>query len=272
MRIVRQKNYSDNDENKKGVSKKDVAKFAALKVGGLGALLGSYAIPSVLSDEGLKKEEELGRSHQEIAGKHSAMMEDIEDKLNVKIKPDEDNLGSRWDKEKNTIFLDNKSGKTHSGLVHEAGHAKISKGKHGKILKHIQDDLYMPSKKINSSKIYNIGQHAAGYGVGYMNGKREVNGEKENSAAKWATRLAPTVISSPVLISEGAASLKGIQMMKRKNVDPRVIKAAKESMAGSYLTYARRPLTTTIGNETAYQAGKMVGKYKENKKKQENND
>ena len=128
MRIVRQKNYSNNDENKKGVSKKDVAKFAALKVGGLGALLGSYAIPSVLSDEGLKKEEELGRSHQEIAGKHSAMMEDIEDKLNVKIKPDENNLGSRWDKEKNTIFLDNKSGKTHSGLVHEAGHAEISKG------------------------------------------------------------------------------------------------------------------------------------------------
>ena len=111
-----------------------------------------------------------------------------------------------------------------------------------------------------------------GFGTGYRAGKKEAEtGEKESVASKLLPGAVVLTPNTPALVSEAAASKRGIKLMKEAGASKNVIKHAKRGYTYSYGTYALAPaiaLTASYGSHALGKlAGKAVKKHKEKKDK-----
>jgi hypothetical protein len=76
-------------------------------------------------------------------------------------------------------------------------------------------------------------------------------------------------ISAPLLITEGAASTKGLKMMKKAGASKQLMKAAKRDLGnafGTYATMAAKPIASELGGHGLGVSYGIV-REKQNKKK-----
>ena len=114
-----------------------------------------------------------------------------------------------------------------------------------------------------------------GGGLGFKSGlkkaKLESVGEKESKFNR-IQGLTPAIISTPMLISEAAASRKGLQLLKKAGASKESLAAAKKNLTNAWKTYGGVTLGSTAISEGSrgigYGAGKIA--YRKNRKNKDN--
>lgn len=127
-------------------------------------------------------------------------------------------------------------------------------------------------------QLHGLGQFAAspvgtivGGGLGFKSGlkkaKLESVGEKESKFNR-IQGLTPAIISAPMLISEAAASRKGLQLLKNAGASKESLAAAKKNLTNAWKTYGGVTLASTAVGEGSRGIGYGVGKiaYRKNRK------
>lgn len=150
-------------------------------------------------------------------------------------------------------------------LSHELGHSKYSKkGRSNNIIAKTAHKLMIPSKLISN----NFG---GGLGAiyGFNNGRKQIKkkekGEKISIWDKSKSAIVPTLAVSPLLIAEGAASLKGLKMMKNAGASKELLKQSRKRLASAFGTYVGQSAKPVIGGVIGNEAGKIYER-KKNKK------
>ena len=193
------------------------------------------------------------------------------EKMNELIKREKaKGIGFKWNKRvrmgahdgsTSTVHI-NPRHRTPSTVSHEYGHAEIAKGNCGKFLKSIQDSKipkeirYFYKKHSTAASSIHGG---AGFAAGLYNGSRE-DKKDESKALKWGTRILPTAAYAPILLYEGAASIKGHKLLKEIGLSKKARKLADKHNLLAFGTYTTTPLRYTVDNEIGYQLGKLAGK------------
>lgn len=154
-------------------------------------------------------------------------------------------------------------------IAHELGHAHYDTNKAaGKVGKYAHK-VYLATGGSNSP-LPSLTAIGTGIAAGRQKFNAEKEGKKENKALRHASYLAPTAVSAPMLISEGAASLKGLQLMKQAGANRamRMKGAGKLGMAfGTYATVVgANAATGEIARRLTYKALKEKEKNDNNKK------
>ena len=76
--------------------------------------------------------------------------------------------------------------------------------------------------------------------------------------------IAPTLITAPLLVAEGAASRKGLKMLKEAGASKESMKKARKTLGhafGTYVGAATKPMLTTAGGTgVGYGVGKLINK------------
>ena len=115
---------------------------------------------------------------------------------------------------------------------------------------------------------------AAVYGIhGYASGlkaaKDESEGKKESKWNKVRAVAVPAMVSAPMLISEAAASRKGLKLLKQAGASKEAMKVAKKSLGNAHGTYASLAAGNIVAGEGGRLVGKAVGKRRRNSQKEE---
>lgn len=109
-----------------------------------------------------------------------------------------------------------------------------------------------------------------GAGVGFKSGlkkaKLESVGEKESKFNK-IQGLAPAIIATPMLVAEGAASRKGLQLLKNAGASEKALKSAKKNLTDAWKSYGSSVLASTGISEGSRGVGYGIGRLKYGKKK-----
>jgi len=109
-----------------------------------------------------------------------------------------------------------------------------------------------------------------GAGVGFKSGlkkaKLESVGEKESKFNK-IQGLAPAIIATPLLVSEGAASRKGLQLLKNAGASEKALKSAKKNLTDAWKSYGSSVLASTGISEGSRGVGYGIGRLKYGRKK-----
>lgn len=123
-------------------------------------------------------------------------------------------------------------------FAHELGHAHYDTNKDaGKIGKY----AHKAYKKLGGMASFNtfspLAAVSAGVTSGVVKAKKEEKGKKEGKLNKVVPYLAPTAVAAPGLVSEVAASHKGLKMLKEAGATKKDLRAARKNLAGAALTY-----------------------------------
>ncbi len=172
--------------------------------------------------------------------------------------------------------LKRKNASDASILAHELGHSKYSSadeyrnkritdkgGKLGTIVHKI--DSKIPALLKNPS-VQAVGSFAGGIVSGKRGAKQKDETGKESTLNRVTPYAVPGVINANLLAREGAASAKGLKLLKKYGADKTTMSKARKTLTSaglSYATIAALPLVTA-------KAGREVGKHLYEKEKKEN--
>lgn len=145
-------------------------------------------------------------------------------------------------------------------LAHELGHAQHYNKRSGSLVGKISHKLYGPSNYIvnlanSNNKVERIGVNGIFAGEGFRRGKNSVstdeNGNiKINKKKALKSALIGASVSVPVLISEAAASRKGLKTLKKLGASKELLKSARRDLGNAYGTYlgvSLKPVASEIG-------------------------
>lgn len=164
----------------------------------------------------------------------------------------------------------------HGDLIsHEFGHAHFDKGRAKGLGEKIGKAAHKAYLKTGGMFNHSLLAPTAGMIVGARSGKKaaekEAAGEKESKLARhsgWATGLA---VQSPGLISEGAASKYGYNVLKKAGASKKYLKGSKKNLVTAFGTYAGLAVanagTSELARGIAYKKRKKKLEKEKNKKK-----
>lgn len=157
-------------------------------------------------------------------------------------------------KNKKDLILLGEGGYSNSAILsHELGHSQYTTGvgrSGGKIGK-VAHKLYQPSKNLSAP----VGI-IAGFHSGVQAEKAKQNGKKESKLNRVLPIVTPIVMSAPMLVSEGLASKKGIELLKKSGASKELVNEAKKKLISAGSTYIAKTGKDVISSE----AGRLVGK------------
>lgn len=155
-----------------------------------------------------------------------------------------------------------------SALSHELGHAQymksgrskniIGKAAHSKIAQRISRPfIEQPGKAaVMSASIGTIS--------GIANAKKKAEGKELNLWDKTRAVALPALLASPTLISEAAASRKGIKMLKEAGASKELINQSKKKLRHAFGTYASQAsipiMAGGVGEYAARKSTKVASK------------
>lgn len=158
-----------------------------------------------------------------------------------------------------------------STIAHELGHAHYRQGPSKNIIAKAAHKGTWISKKISRSRNSDIGVLVNGVHSGMVKERNKAKGKKTNAFDKYKSVALPLAITSPVLIAEGAASVKGLRILKGLGANKELLrKAAKQNSIayGTYLSNHPLRLTATgVGGELIGRGIGKIAKYDKNKDK-----
>ena len=156
-------------------------------------------------------------------------------------------------------------------LSHELGHAQYMKsggGRSKNIIAKTAHKLNVPSKIAKSG--LGVGLSAVhGFKSGVKSEKLKQEGKKESKWNKVKSIAVPALAVAPLLTMEGAASLKGLKMMKQAGASKELLNQSKKRLGAAFGTYAGQALKPIVAGEAGRIAGKGYAKMNKNKKKKE---
>ena len=165
-------------------------------------------------------------------------------------------------------------------LSHELGHTQfLEKGRSKDVIAKTAHRLNTvskmgttgldPRKYLTRSTVY--GAH--GYASGLKAAKMESEGKKESFGHRIKAAGLPALVAAPILISEGAATGKGLKLLKQAGASKGAMKTARKSLGNAYGTYASLAAGNVVAGEGGRLVGKAVGKkrYKKEKEKEKEN-
>ena len=153
-------------------------------------------------------------------------------------------------------------------LAHEIGHSKYYvKGRSKNLLAKGAHKLMVPSKLAVTAGSPVAG--AIGYKSGLESAKKKANGEKESLWNKTKSVAIPAAMVAPLLVAEGAASVKGYKLLKKAGASKEALKVTRKSLGNAHGTYASLAAAPVAVGEASRLVGKAVGKKKYGKNKKD---
>lgn len=231
MIILRQKYYSKKDKDK---SEKDKAKKVGtgLVVGGIG-MNTLHSIMSKKHSSDLENKEKYADESKRLSEK---LKQDAKDR-GVKIHETKvDNRGPFYNMIDDTVYLN--GSKDSASLSHELGHRHYTKEKSGKVGNIAHKGYKYTGGALAHMAISPVAAHFAGKASGKSKARKEEAGEKENKVGKAAPIAAPLLVSTPGLVSEAAASRKGLKMLKESGASKEMMKKSNKALGHAFGTYA----------------------------------
>ena len=163
-------------------------------------------------------------------------------------------------------------------LSHELGHTQfLEKGRSKDVIAKTAHRLNTvskmgttgsdPKKYLTRSAFY--GTH--GYIEGLEAAKMESEGKKESFGHRIKAAGLPALVAAPMLIAEGAATGKGLKLLKQAGASKRAMKTARKSLGNAYGTYASLAAGNVVAGEGGRLVGKAVGKKRYKKEKEKEN-
>lgn len=176
-------------------------------------------------------------------------------------------LGKDIKNKKDLILLGEDGFGDSVALSHELGHSQHTTGlgRSGSKVGKVAHKLYQPSKKLSGP----VGI-VAGFHSGVQAEKAKQEGRKESKLNRALPIVTPIVMSAPVLVSEGLASKKGIELLKKSGASKELVNEAKKKLIAAGGTYAAQTGGKVVSSEAARLVGKGWVKHKNKKKKEEN--
>ena len=164
----------------------------------------------------------------------------------------------------------------HGSLIsHEIGHAYFDKGKAKSVGEKFGKAAHKVYLKGGGAYQHMIIAPVAGIAAGIRSGLKKANLEDEgkeesklNRHSAWSTSLA---VQTPGLVSEGAASKYGYNLLKKAGASKKYLKHTKGKLLGAFGTYAAMAAanagTGELARGIAYKRRKkkLKGEKKENK-------
>ena len=272
MIILRQKSFSKK-EKKKEKESHSAAKGAALVGAGSVANAGLFLSMKTNKDGGTLIKPS-GKTSKKLAEEHEKISEALKKEAEAqgtKVTETSNGAGSHYvsknDHKINKVLRTKveKAGKAGDSiltgnradlLAHELGHSKHYQGRSGSQIGNLAHRLYNPSSLGTSSKI----GLAASFANGAVSGKNAVKAEREGKKeSKWNKARAvavPAMVGAPLLIAEGAASKKGLKLLKKAGASKELLKDSKKNLLKAHGTY-----TTSVGvNAGIGELGRAAGK------------
>ena len=158
-------------------------------------------------------------------------------------------------------------------LAHELGHSKYSPvdeyrnkrvadkgGKLGTIVHKIDDKV---PALLKNPLIQSVGSFAGGVVSGKRGAKQKDETGKESTLNRVAPYAVPGAINANMLAREGAASIKGLKLLKKYGADKATMSKARKTLGVAGTTYATALALPLV----AAKAGREVGKYQYEKEK-----
>lgn len=146
-------------------------------------------------------------------------------------------------------------------LAHELGHLHYqTKLKAGKIGKAAHKAYGASRIAISLTPVY-------GYASGVKNARKEDRGEKLTTWDKTKSIAVPLALSAPILVAEGAASARGIKILKEAGASKKYLKASKKSLAKAHGTYTISAATKAATGGLSELLGRRIEEEKLQKKK-----
>lgn len=293
--IILRRLFSKSDKEEGSDNKKDKIKSALAISSGGAAILGADKLSTRIIQRHNKKLEESNNKINAIKGN-----EKINERLKQKAKDWKVNIlegnDFGYDSSSDSMMLDksNRYRKNPAALSHELGHAAMSKrgrskdiiGKaaHLKIadggrgLAMLSNGAEIEGKE-RLSKGLKHATNATFFLLGAEKGKSAA--EKEESGDKKGARksisrgvIESALVTAPMLIQEGAASRKGLKLLKESGASKELIKESKRNMKHAFGTYAglatKPTLITAGGTGIGYGVEKLRPKKNKNKDKDDN--
>ncbi len=171
---------------------------------------------------------------------------------------------SKLNKSSNDAIILGKDGfKNADVLSHELGHSIYTRsGRKGGIIGKTAHKIYHSpiGKGIGIVNVVN------GFDSGVKAEKAKLEGKRESKFNRARSIAVPLALSAPMLISEGAASVKGLKLLKQSGASKKLMNEAKKNLATAYGTYVMRAGRDTAVGETSRLAGKGWVRHKERRK------
>ena len=150
-------------------------------------------------------------------------------------------------------------------LSHELGHAQYMKSGRSKNILAKTAHKLLPLSNVARSPIGSAGAFALGARSGYKTEKKRSEGRKTSFWEKAAPVAIPVAAVSPLLIAEGAASLKGLKMMKEAGASKELLKQSKRRLGDAWGTYAAGSLKPLFASGAGAMSGRALAKMQNNK-------
>ncbi len=184
----------------------------------------------------LKKDPDLEKENEEVFNKLRK-----ESKVRVKYMPNTMKGRDSYNFKKNIITVADKDAST---LAHELGHAHYHTNKKAGLVPKIAHRLYL------SPGLARIAGMSSSIAAGVDKAKKEESGEEESKIGKAAPYLSAG-LTSPVLVSEAAASIHAQKLLKKAGASEKLLKAAKKSNGRAFNTYVAGAAIGTLGSKAA---------------------
>lgn len=119
-------------------------------------------------------------------------------------------------------------------LAHEIGHSEYTNGRGG-LLGRLAHKGYKFSDKM-TSEIGGVGTLVS-FGSGVAGGIISSGGGTKNTVLGISTASIPVLLALPMLIAEGAASIKGYKILKEAGADDETLGNCKRILRGAFKSY-----------------------------------
>lgn len=151
-------------------------------------------------------------------------------------------------------------------LSHELGHSKYYRGRSKNIIAKGAHVL-TPVSSMAMSKLGSGLSALHGFKSGQKTVRNKRSGKKDSTWNKVKSVAVPAALVAPVLIAEGAASIKGYKMMKAAGASKELLKQSRGRLGKAFGTYALPASKPIIAGQLGREAGKTYEKSKEPKNK-----
>lgn len=147
------------------------------------------------------------------------------------------NKGPLYHIQQDKVYLDGSN--NGASLSHELGHRHYFKEKGaGKIGKAAHKGYKYTGGALSHMAVSPVSAHFAGKASGKSKARKEENEEKESKLGKAAPIATPLLVSTPGLVSEAAASRKGMKMLRKAGASKEMLKKSNKTLGHAFGTYA----------------------------------
>lgn len=170
---------------------------------------------------------------------------------------------------KDAIVMGNVNGP--AVMAHELGHASHYKGRAGKTLGGLLGTG--AHKAYGYQGATGIGSQIYAWNQGKKAARAEAEGKKTSTWNKIGSAVVPLALSTPVLVSEAAASRKGLQLLKEAGASKKTLELSKGQLKNAYNTYLANSAAQAVGGLVTRQLGKAheLKKIRKKEKKDKEN-